>query len=125
MPKENFLTNRARTYLAMSEAYAALAKMCEDWKLTPLSGDIQTEEQWANNVNHLSRQDYCPAERNNGILLTFRKHDRDFVICALHVNFDGTYYGTTKLGGNHDWNIGELKHSCQQAIEQLPTELPR
>jgi hypothetical protein len=113
-----FLKNRTATFNRMAGAYEELVRICDKLSLIPLSGDIQDDTQWANNVNHLD-ECYCP-ERDNGILLTYKRPDRQFVIAALHVNFDGTYYATFESGGNHDMSAWELSSLCERALKALP-----
>lgn len=102
----DFLTSRATTYAKVAKAYADLANLCQSYQLTPLSGDIMDANEWQQHVdtNGISKQTYCP-DKEGGIVLKYK----DVVVCVLHVNSDGTYFGTTRHGGNHDWNIGELK----------------
>jgi hypothetical protein len=92
--------------------------LCKELGLTAISGTLLDGVEWSEATRHL-KPDYLPRQQNGSILLC----KRDISVAVVCVNFD-SFYGTSLVGGNHDWSIGELKMAILNSMKPADQRSP-
>jgi hypothetical protein len=80
------------------------------------------DEQWEALMEHFDdRSGYCPRFKE-GALVVARQTAMptpEHIIGIFSINSDGTVYGFTRAGGNHDSNLTELHNLLVQGVEAM------
>ena len=110
----NFLRSRANTYRIMAIAYDNIDYVCKKLHLFTINGDLEGDSEWAKQVEKFPER--YRLQRSGSILLKYKQ----FVIAALRVNYDGSYFAVIIDNGvNHNMSPGELHTRCERAIKLL------
>jgi len=114
----DFLKARCNSFLALGTRYDELYRMLETAGLQAVSGDIQRLTPWESVTGGDMPPTYWPmnlgSERSDAGVIEVRHPDLGWV-GRIHVNSE-SYYGTSVVGGNHDWSIGELRDSLEKSV---------
>ena len=118
----SFLQSRARTSRLLAERYEELFALCEELGLKAMSGDMLTDAQWTELTTHLA-QDYLPSNKVGCVVLCVvdkdnpRATQRDVPVAAVAPG-SSYFCGTSLVGGNHDWTLGELRDAVKKSMQK-------
>ena len=118
-PRTRYLHLRAESFAKVAENYRCLFRMCEEFCINPVSGDLLSASHYATLVAKLPRPGR-PSEHGNTILLLYGEEGDtpQAVVGVLRVTNDG-YFVSTIAGGNNDMTAGELHGTLDRAIKML------